>query len=294
MVSGSLFLALMALSWLAGGDGGSDAGPREYAPSRIVSLAPSFTETLFALGLDDEIAGVTSFCDYPEAAKAKPKIGGFKGKSLEAIVGLSPDLVVGTKDGNEARLFHALDRLGVPTLSVQPSTLTGVIESVRIIGRATGREREAYELARGMEERLFDIHARAKGARAVRVLFVYGRDPLVLAGPGTFADDMIRWAGGENVVADAAVPYPRLSMETVLARAPEVIVEGAMGAEAVDAGDSEAYVYWSRWESIPAVKTGRIVVINESLIARPGPRIFDGLEILARALHPDLFEEATP
>jgi len=284
---GAGFLFLLALSWLAGGDRGPAAGP-VHTPSRIVSLAPSVTETLFALGLDREVVGVTDYCDYPAAALRRSKIGGFKGKSLEAIVGLSPDLLVGTKDGNEPGLLRALGRLKIRVLTVEPSTLAGVIGSVRTIGRETGRGAEAEALAGRLQARLDEIHARVRDARPARVLFVYGRDPLVLAGPGTFADDMIRWAGGENVAGDAAMPYPRFSMETVLARSPEVIIEGAMGSEG-EGEKAAAHAYWSRWESLPAVRDGRIVIINESLIARPGPRLFDGLDILARALHPELF-----
>jgi iron complex transport system substrate-binding protein len=234
---------------------------------------------------------VTDYCDYPEAALALPKVGGFKGKSLEAIVGLSPDLVVGTRDGNEAGLFPALSRLGIRTLTVQPSTLLGVIDSIRVIGRDAGREQRSEELAEKLEQRLGNVRDRVKDAKRVRVLFVYGRDPLVLAGPGTFADDMIRWAGGVNVAGDAAIPYPRFSLETVLARAPEVIVEGAMGSEAPAAKMEQAKKFWSRLNSLPAAQSGRIAIIAESLIARPGPRIFDGLEILARTLHPELFPE---
>jgi iron complex transport system substrate-binding protein len=286
---GACFLFLMALSWLVGGDRGPAAGPLQ-SPSRIVSLAPSVTETLFALGLAREVVGVTDYCDFPAAARKLPRVGGFKGKSLETIVSLSPDLVVGTRDGNEPGLLRALTRLKVRVLTVQPSTLEGVIESVRTIGAATGREAEAEALAARLQSRLDAVHARVRNARPVPVLFVYGRDPLVLAGPGTFADDMVRWAGGENVAGDAAVPYPRFSMETVLARSPEVIIEGAMGSEGAKA--AAARVFWSRWESLPAVRDGRIEIINESLIARPGPRIFDGLELLALALHPELFAGA--
>lgn len=294
-VSGLLFLALMALSWLAGSGGAGVRAAPGKSPDRIVSLAPSITEILFALGLDREVAGVTDYCDYPEAALAKPRVGGFKGKSLEAIVGLSPALVIGTGDGNEAGIIRAMERLGIPVLTIQPATLTGVIESIRVIGRATGRAARAERLARDLEDKLFDVHSRVKDAPRVRVLFVYGRDPLVLAGPGTFADDMIRWAGGENVVGQAIIPYPRFSMETVLASAPQVIVEGIMGTESAEDQVIAARAHWARWDSLPAVKNDRIVLIDEDLIARPGPRIFEGLEELARALHPERFpEEAGP
>lgn len=284
-----VFAVLLTASVMTAG--GRGPGSLHHGdPVRIVSLAPSVTEILFAIGLGGRVAGVTDYCDYPAAAQNLSKVGGFKGKSLEAIVGLAPDLVIGTRDGNDQAMFRSLERLGIDTLTIEPATLTGVIESIRTIGRAAGREEAAGALARSLEERLFSVHARVAGARPVRVLFVYGRAPLVLAGPGTFADDMIHWAGGENVAHDAAIPYPRFSMESVMARGPEVIVEGAMGSEGDGATRSRAEAFWSRWESLPAVRDHRIVIISESLIARPGPRIFDGLEILARSLHPGLFE----
>ncbi len=260
-----------------------DTGP----PERIVSLAPSITEILFALGLDEEIVGVTDFCDYPEAARKKPAIGGFKGKSLEAIVGLHPDLVIGTRDGNQRNIIRKLEHLGIRVFTIEPSTLTGVIESVRKTGEVTGQDKKAEELARKMERRLVGTSSRLEGAERVKVLFVYDREHMIVAGPGTFADDMIRWAGGENLAADARMPYPRFSMETVVSRGPEVIIEGVMGSQA--GGGSAAREFWSRWEFLPAVKNGRIVLIDEDLIARPGPRIFDGLYNLARALHPGRF-----
>lgn len=284
-----VFLLLLVLLWRLGEEGGSSEFGGERRARRIVSLAPSVTEILFGLGLDAEVVGVTDFCDYPARAKGRPKVGGFKGKSLEAIVALSPDVVIGTRDGNEEGLLQTLNRLHIPLLTVQPRTLSEVIWSVRRIGEAVGRKESAEELARFCEGRLSEVQARVGGAHRFRVLLVYGREPLVLAGPGTFADDLIRLAGGENVTGDAGVPYPRFSLETVLARAPEVIVEGAMGSEGVDEKARSAISFWSRFPSLPAVREGRIVAIPENLIARPGPRLFDGLLQLARALHPECF-----
>ncbi len=252
-------------------------------------MAPSITEILFALDLGHKVVGVTNYCDYPPEAAERAPVGGFKGKSIETILSLSPDLVIGTEDGNEAPIFRTLDRLNIRTLKVQPSTIEGVIETVQVVGRAAGRPEKAEELARRLERRLGAIKERVAGARRVGVLFVYGREPLVLAGPGTFADDMIVLAGGENVAADALIPYPRFSMETVMAKRPGVIIEGGMGSEAVERETREAANFWSRYPSLPAVRDGRVVVLDEDLIARPGPRIFDGIEDLARVLHPERF-----
>ena len=294
LIAGAMMVAgLMALSFFARPGVGARPEPPAH-PRRIVSLAPSTTEILFALGLDREVAGVTDFCAYPPAAASLPRVGGFKGKSLEAIISLSPDLVIGTRDGNEPGLISALQRLGVPVVTVEPATLSGVIESILLIGRAVGHEDRALALNGELISRLNEVKSRVRGSRPVKVLFVYGRNPLVLAGPGTFADDMIRAAGGENVAAGSLIPYPRFSMETVISMAPEVIVEGVMGSEGLGSKQAAARSFWSRWDSLPAVRDGRIALLDEDLIARPGPRIFDGLEQLARALHPDRFEGPFP
>lgn len=281
-----IFVGLSALSFALAPAGQTSTAIGQN-PERIISLAPHVTETLFALGLGGRVVGVTSFCDQPPAARDLPKVGGFKGKSLEAIIALRPDLVIGTRDGNEEQLFQALDRLRVRTLAVQPSTVESAIASIREIGRAAGADEAGERLAASLEAGLLRVREKTAGGHRPRVVFVYGRDPLVLAGPGTFADDLIRLAGGENIAGDARVPYPRFSLEAVVARAPEVIIEGAMGSE-VDGGSR---LFWSRLPSLPAVKSGRIELIDEDLIARPGPRIILGLEAVGRAIHPELFAE---
>jgi len=293
----AISLLLVALAWIPasgcenkGGNDNLRAVPVDKGlPSRIVSLAPSVTEVLFALGLDEQIVGVTEYCDYPEAARTKPRVGGLKDPSLESILTLSPELVISTKDGNDNRFMASLERMGIRVVKTQPSTIAEVMDSVLEIGEVVGRPVEAREVVADMERRLSEVRSRVEGAPRVRALMVYGRRPLVLAGPGTFADDMIVLAGGENIAGDAPMPYPRFSMETVVARSPEVIIEGAMGSEDVGEKAAEAVKFWSRWGSISAVRDGRVVVINQDLIARPGPRILDGLEAIARALHPDRF-----
>ena len=281
-LAAAIFIALTALA-LALAPARPAPAAAGLSPRRIVSLAPHVTETLFALGLGGRVVGVTTFCDQPPAARALPKVGGFKGKSLEAIVALQPDLVIGTRDGNEEQIFLALERLHIPTLAVQPSTVESAIASMREIARAAGAADAGETLAAKLEVGLARVRARTGGGYRPRVLFVYGRDPLVLAGPGTFADDLIRLAGGVNVAADSRVPYPRFSLEAVVARAPEVIIEGTMGGE----GSEGAKKYWSRFPSLPAVKNGRIALLDEDLIARPGPRIIVGLEQVAAAIHPE-------
>ncbi len=257
---------------------------------RIVSLAPSITEILYALGMDQQIVGVTAFCNYPRQAADKPKVGDFKGANLEALIALKPDLVIATRDGNLSRNIQTLEQLGIRFITYEPKDLESVIEQIASLGENLNRTNEALALAEECRGKLNLVKDSVKGASEVSVLLAYGREPLVLAGQGTFADDMISIAGGVNIAADSKIPYPRFSMEEVIARAPAVIIEGGMGSEAKDS----AQAAWSEWPGLPAVKSGRVHVLDEDLIARTGPRIFDGLIEMARVLHPEIFNEDSP
>ena len=260
----SLALSLLSLLLLCAGlalgrrSSQGQAPGRVEAPDRIVSLAPSITEILFALGLEGKIVGVTEFCDYPPAAKALPKVGGFRGLNLEALLAQKPDLVLATRDGNPARDLGRISELGVRVETFQPATLEQVLEEFAAIGQETGRQPAAQELVAACRQKLDLVRSRTQGLQPVKVLFAYGRDPLVLAGQGTFADDLIRNAGGINLAGDSTIPYPRFSLEEVIARAPEVIVESAMGSEAEAAERAAALA--SRARASPGAV---IVVTNE-------------------------------
>ena len=269
----------------------AEAGP-PAKPSRIVSLAPSITEILFALELKDKIVGDTDYCDFPPEARNLPKVGGFKGVNLEALLALKPDLVLATRDGNQGRDLKRLADLGIRVQTYQPSTLAGVLEMILAIGRETGAEPAAQALVSDCQEKSALVRSRTSNLAPVKVLLVYGEDPLVLAGQGTFADDLIRSAGGINIAGDSSIPYPRFSLEEVLARQPEVIVESAMGNEAETLARAQAA--WSRWPSLPAVREQRIAAVSADLLARPGPRLFEGLLRIARILHPQAFSKAGP
>jgi iron complex transport system substrate-binding protein len=253
-------------------------------------LAPSITEILFALELKDKIVGDTDYCDFPPEARNLPKVGGFKGVNLEALLALKPDLVLATRDGNQGRDLKRLADLGIRVQTYQPSTLAGVLEMILAIGRETGAEAAAQALVSDCQKKSALVRSRTSNLAPVKVLLVYGEDPLVLAGQGTFADDLIRSAGGINIAGDSSIPYPRFSLEEVLARQPEVIVESAMGNEAETLARAQAA--WSRWPSLPAVREQRIAAVSADLLARPGPRLFEGLLRIARILHPQAFSKA--
>ncbi len=252
-------------------------------PRRIVSLAPSNTEILFALGLGDRVVGVTKFCDYPEAAKLKEKVGGFQDVDVEKVVRLRPDLVLAT-GGVQQPVLRQLEKLGLTVYAVDAKSLEDVLDDISAIGRVTGAEGAAEALRRQLQERL--RRARDRAARATsrpKVFFEIWPDPLITAGPGSFAHDLVEAAGGENIAADTAQPYPQFSLETLLARNPDVIVTPfAQSAADLKQGRRR------NWEQIRAVREGRVILVDENEVSRPGPRLFDALERLVDQMHPEL------
>jgi iron complex transport system substrate-binding protein len=269
-----------------------DLGRRIYlakAPSRIVSLAPSITELLFAIGLDEQIVGVTEFCDYPAAAASRTKVG-YSNPNLEILVSLQPDLVLAPREFLRADIQAKLEQLKIPIFILDAKTLDDIPLHIQTLGRLTERATEASALAQTVRQRIAEIKRRTATLSPKRVLYVLNSQPLITVGPGSFIHHMIGVAGGVNVAAQATVPYPRLSMETVLKEDPEVLVFPTGSAEAVSRSEQEQ---WRRWTSLSAVKQGRFREVPSNLLNRPGPRIVEGLEELAKAIHPEAFGSGT-
>ena len=260
------------------------------SPQRIVSLAPSNTEILFALGLGDKVVGVTDFCDYPEEAKSIEKVGGME-HNLEKIVALNPDLVLAI-GGSPAQVEKAteMEKLGLAVLVLEPGDIEGIMANIELVGKATGAEKEASQLVAELRKRFDDIIARAKGAESSPTVFfeLDATDPSkpYTPGPGSFIDALISLAGGSNIGASAKMQWAQLSTEEIIAQDPEVIVLG----DANYGVTAEMVKERPGWSVITAVKNGAIYPIDDILISRPGPRIIDGLEALARIIHPELFE----
>jgi iron complex transport system substrate-binding protein len=252
-------------------------------PQRIVSIAPSNTEVVFALGLGDTVVGVDQYSDYPPEAQQKLQLGGYVDPNLEQIVAAAPDLVLAT-DVHEATIIPELDALGVTSVMIDPKNLDDVLDSITLIGTITGEEARAARLVCDLHRRVDDVEARIAGAPHPRVFFELSPE-LYTAGPGSFIDDLLTRAGGDNVAAGAREPWPQLSTEAVLAADPEVILlvdhEAGVTPEAVRARPG--------WQAMSAVEHDRIVTIDAALTNRPGPRVVDGLEEIARILHPDRF-----
>jgi iron complex transport system substrate-binding protein len=253
------------------------------SPQRIVSLAPSVTETLFALGLGGRIVGVTSYCDFPEEATAKEKVGDTINPDTERIIALRPDLVVITTASQLERLSRQLGELNIPVYVTNPRTVREVVASIRKLGEATGAEARAKAVADEMARRIAAVESRVKELPKPHVLYVLQTAPLITAGRNTFINDLINLAGGQSISGSESADYPQLSRETAIARAPEVIIAPAShGTEFVKAEDLRR-----DFAATPAIRANRIVKVNADWVDRPGPRIVDGLEQLAQGLHPE-------
>ncbi|HEX6079701.1 MAG TPA: cobalamin-binding protein [Methylomirabilota bacterium] len=258
------------------------------APARIISLVPSVTEILYSIGAQDRLVGVTDFCDYPPEARRKPHVGGMLAPSLEGMVSLKPDLVVATSAGNRQETFDQLERLRIPVYVVNPVAVADVLDLIGRLGRLTDRGEAADRTVAALRERVRAVTARVEGRPRLRVLYVLWPDPLMVPGRGSLVSELIALAGGESVTADGGDGYPRYSLEAALARNPDIIVLASHGSERSPLSRDQ----WERLRQVPAIAAGRLYTIDGNLTHRYGPRIVDGLERLARFIHPEAFGPA--
>ncbi len=248
---------------------------------RVVSVAPAMTEILFAVGAGDKVVGVTDLCDYPPEAKDCSKVGGFAPNALgtELILIQKPDLLL-TAGGFQSRIADAVAGHGVRVYGPDPKSLADVAATVREVGRLTGCDAKAEQVAAGIDKAVSDARNKPKPATAPRVLVVVGTTPLVCAGPLTFLGEMVDLAGGVNVLADVPGDYPPMNDEQILLRAPDVILlPDNMGA-----GTAEALAKRPGWDRLPAVKLGRVRTVPGDVVSRPGPRVVEGMAAVAAAV----------
>lgn len=268
-----------------------DLGRRMYLakpPSRIISLAPSVTEMLFAIGAAEQVVGVTEFCDYPAEAQAKPKVA-YARPNLESLIALQPDLIVTPQDFLQPDVLAKLEQLKIPVFILQAVTVEDIANQMTTVGRMLDRIPTANEVAGRIRQRVAEIRSRTSQLTKRRVLYVLNSEPVITVGPGSFIHQMLELAGGTNVAGRAGVPYPRLSLEEILKQDPEVLVFPLGKTETVTEAEQQT---WKRWTTMSAVKDHRFATVPTDLVNRPGPRIVDGLEALARAIHPEAFPTA--
>lgn len=260
-------------------------------PVRIVSLAPSNTEILFALGLGDRVVGVTDYCNYPEEATAKPKVGGYSTVNIERVVAARPDLVVASF-GNTVEVVDHLRRLGLTVITLNPDSVKGTLHDIRLIGSATGTGAEAERLVASMEARIAAVKERAeKAAETPTVAHIVWYDPIWISGSETFQDEMIALSGGRNAFPDVEA-WQIVTMERFITTDPDVIIVNS-GTGMGEGGTDLIYRYFidePRFKNLKAIKNNRVSIVDADIIDRGGPRLVDALEEVAAAVHPDLFE----
>jgi iron complex transport system substrate-binding protein len=261
----------------------------DEVPQRIVCFGPSITEIAFALGLGERVVGTDDYSDYPAEAQDLPKVGSAFTPSIESLVVLTPDLVL-TLEHEE---FNSeLDALGITYLILDPKDIDNIMTNIEMMGAVTDTVDEAEALVESLETRMRDIEAGVVNAIPVSVFFIVdATDPTLpwTAGPGSFIDALITMAGGENVAHEAPYAWPQFSLEEVVSADPDVIIVQTMvgGVPTISIEELEAHPIWGE---MSAVKQGKVYLINGDLVSRSGPRIVEGLEALAEALHPDLFD----
>jgi iron complex transport system substrate-binding protein len=294
VLSALTFVAIATLAAAVGArptPGPFQGGARLQAqfPQRIISLVPALTEMLFAIGAGPQVVAVSSFDHHPPDVETRPRVGALLDPDVERILSLKPDLVA--IYGSQVDLDRQLARASIPRYAYRHAGLPAILTTLRDLGRVTGRAAAAEAVAADIERRLADVRQRTSRERRLRTLLVFGRERGALrriyaSGGRGFLHDMLEVAGGDNVFADVSQESVQATTETILARAPEVILELHEGAE-LSPGEARALAAdWSRLPALPAVATGRVVIVSGEGLVVPGPRVAVAVERLARALHP--------
>lgn len=250
---------------------------------RVVSLAPSLTETSYDVGGGAALVGATRFSTFPEAAKKLPRVGTYVALDIEKIVSLQPQLCLAIRDGNPKASVERLESLGIPVYVFDPKSLEEVVDTVTRLGDIYRTEAQASALASGYRQRLNRVAQQLEETKErPRVFFQIDAQPIISAGADTFLDQLLAGSGSVNLAADRT-GYPRYSWEELLELMPEVVLLASMGG---GYADQELRDRWEAWPQIPAVKNKRLYVVDADLFDRPSPRLIDALERLVRLLHP--------
>ncbi len=261
-----------------------DLGRRVRLPERVtsaVSLAPNLTEITFAVGAGERLVGVTSFCDYPEEAKRIRRIGDTLTPNIENIIALKPQIVLVSTASQMENFTRTLDAQNIAYFVTNPNSLDDIYKTIYQIGEIFGTSDKAYQIVAELKKRVAEVEARTASAADVKVFVQIDKNSLYTVGKESFMTDLIARAGGESLTKDVATAYPKISKETALALNPERII---LSESDNNLEPNEVFA------NSPAMKKNKVFRIEADLLSRPGPRIVDGLERLARALHPESFE----
>lgn len=261
----------------------------ETSPQRIVSLLPSNTEILFAVGAGEQVVGVTSYCNYPPEATSRPQVGGITTQSIstETVVALEPDLVLAS--GAQQELIPVLTEAGLTVVALEPATLENIYANLQLVGQLTGHPQEAEAIVADMRRRAEAVQAKIAAVPASErpsIFYEVWDEPLMTAGPHTFIGQLIELAGGRNIFAGVQEDWPQVSPEVIVQANPVVILGPTSHAEALAAAQIKNRPGWA---NIAAVQNNRIYLLDQDMVSRPGPRLIIVLEEIARALYPDLF-----
>ncbi len=251
-------------------------------PPRIVSLVPSVTEILFKLGLEQRIVAVTDYCTYPEAARKLPKVGGYADPSLESILIHKPDLIIAAADMNRPALVRRLELMQIPVYVIHPQTVAETLETIQKISRITGMETKGEQLVNSIKLRIQKVQRQIANHAPLTTIECVMLQPLIVAGPDTFINDIITIAGGKNAVPKGPSRYPTWNTEALLSVNPQAIIVSTYP------GQPEPKHFFDNWPQLQAVRNKRIIEVEADWIHRPGPRMILGIEALAKALHPDI------
>ncbi len=249
-------------------------------PHRIVSLVPNITDDVYSLGAGDEVVGISDFVEYPAEARAKPTVGTITDPSIEAIVALHPDLILGTPYANNQNALDALQRLNIPVFLIDPHGVAGILRSIAALGNALNRQAEAEAVVSRLNRRIDAVRARVQGKPIVKVFMPVSYEPVFTIGKGSYITEIVALAGGRSITDDLEQEWPEISLEAVIARAPEALLMLHGGSTTLDALEKRP-----GWKILPAVRNRRVYYVDKR-VEFPSPVAIDALEDLARQFHP--------
>ena len=256
-------------------------------PQRIVSLAPNLTEILFALGLGDKITAVSNGSDYPPEATEKNKVGTFWQPNTEAIIASKPDLVITLWFEQQKSVADSLNRLGYQTLTLKIETIEELWSTIKKIGDTTEKQIEAEKLITTMKNRISAYEQQiTENKQQIKVLWVVQNEPLRVAAKNTFVNRLIELAGGKNAIDTTFAQYPLINTEELISCGAEVIIQSAMSKNNIAKQQQAANIFWSKWQNLPAVKNNQIYVVEPDTVLRLGPRLCEGIDLIANCLRP--------